>query len=185
MEKTSMAAMLLALAACNSQPEVTARNATVSEVANKVADAAASGYFVRPGKWRSNVTIEDMALPGMPPQMADRMKAMMAERQPHSSDSCLTPEEAKRPKEDFFAGADKNCRYDRFDMANGKIDAEMNCTEHDATQKMVMHGTYSPDTYAMQVSMEGAARGGSPERGMNMKMRIDAKRIGECDGKTA
>ena len=43
--------------------------------------------------------------------------------------SCLTPEEAKRPKEDFFAGAAKNCRYERFDMGSGKIDAVMKCTE--------------------------------------------------------
>ncbi len=40
---------LFALAACKSQPDVEARNASVAEDADKVAEASASGDFVRPG----------------------------------------------------------------------------------------------------------------------------------------
>ena len=41
------------LAACNNDPEVSAKNASVEEVADKVADAGGTGNFVRPGKWES------------------------------------------------------------------------------------------------------------------------------------
>jgi hypothetical protein len=170
------------LAACDSGPRVDARNASVEEVADQLADAAGSEQFVRPGKWQSRVQIEQFELPGAPPEAAAAMRDM----QQHSQvqESCLTPEEAKRPKEDFFAGEGKNCRYDRFTMGNGKIDAVMKCSGSGMAQTMAMQGTYGPDAYQMRMSINAQA-GAGPPGGMTMKMRVDAKRVGECDGKTA
>lgn len=178
------AAMLIAcalpLAGCDSSPEVSERNASVSDVANKVAEASGDESFVRPGQWESKVTIEDMSMPGMPPEMAAQMKGFTGRVETHQS--CLTPEEAKKPKEDFFAGGNENCRYDRFDMGGGKIDALMKCTDRGATQTMTMTGQYTPDTYAMRMSMNSAG-GEGPDAGMSMKMRVEAKRVGACTGK--
>ena len=171
-------ACTVALAACSKGPEVHEKNASVAEVANKVADAGGAASFVRPGRWESTVTIEEMTIPGMSKEMADNMPGF--ERRQQTSSSCLTEEEAKRPKEDFFAGANKNCRYDRFTMADGKIDAVMKCTEQGATHTMTMQGSYSPTTYNMHMSMEGAGQGAA---GMSMKMRVDAKHAGQCTGK--
>lgn len=170
-------APFLILAACNSEPEVSVRNASVEEVANQVAEATGDeGNFIRPGKWSSTMTIEELAAPGMPPEFAERMKSTMGAGQ--SAESCLTEEDAKKPNEDFFAGKNNQCRYEYFKMGDGKIDARMNCSQGAATQVMEMNGSYSPDTYRMRMSTttEGASRTG----GMTMKMRIDAKRIGEC-----
>ena len=57
---------------------------------------------------------------------------------------------------------------------------------------MAMQGTYGPEAYQMRMSMnartDSAASSGSGSGlpgGMTMIMRIDAKRIGECAGKTA
>ena len=182
--------LALALAACGNDAEVDARNASVAEVAEQVADAGGTGQFVRPGKWQSRVQIEKFEIPGAPPEAASAMRSMQQRAQVH--ESCLTPEEAKRPKEDFFAGAGKNCRYDRFTMGNGKIDAVMNCAGEGMAQTMAMQGTYGPDAYQMRMSMNARAggAGGSgaearPASGMTMTMRVDAKRIGECDGTTA
>ena len=175
-----------ALAACGSEPQVDARNASAEEVADKVAQAGGSEQFVRPGKWQSRVQIEEFSLPGAPAGVADAMRGV--QQRSTVDESCLTPEEAKRPKEDFFAGKDKNCRYERFTMADGKIDAVMQCTGTGtgsaAAMSMTMQGSYSPDTYQMHMSMKADA-GSGPPGGMTMKMRVDAKRIGECDGKTA
>ncbi len=151
-------------------------------MAKKIADAGGSDIFVRPGKWQSRVQIEEFALPGAPPEVASAMRNVHANAQVH--ESCLTPEQAKRPKEDFFAGANKNCRYDRFTMGGGKIDAVMKCSGDGMAQTMAMQGTYSPDAYEMRMSMQAQA-GGGPAGGMTMKMRVDAKRIGECDRKAA
>ena len=112
-----LAACGLSLAACNQGPEVHAENATAEEVAREVAQAGGSDNFVRPGLWESKVTIEEMSMPGMPPEMASKMPSF--EGRVETGQSCLTAEEAKRPKEDFFAGDNKNCRYDHFTMSGG------------------------------------------------------------------
>jgi len=173
-------AFMLPLAACSTEPQVDARNASVAEVAEQVADARASDSFVRPGKWQSKVQIEEFDLPGAPPEAKTAMRSMNNRAQVY--ESCLTPQEARRPKEDFFAGSNKNCRYDHFTMGDGKIDAVMKCTGGEMAQTMAMQGTYSPDAYQMRMSMKAQA-GSDAVGGMTMKMRVDAKRIGECDAK--
>ena len=55
------------------------------------------------------------------------------------------------------------------------------CTEPQATKTMEMTGTYEPNSYQMAMAMSG--HGAQPGQTMNMKMRVDAKRIGECDGR--
>ena len=173
-------ACVVPLAACDGGPQVDARNATAEEVAEQVADAGGSDNFVRPGKWESRVQIEQFDLPGAPPEAKTAMRGM--NERAMVSESCLTPEEAKRPKEDFFAGKGKNCRYDHFTMGNGKIDAVMKCTGEGMAQTMALQGSYSPDAYQMRMSMKADA-GAGPPGGMTMTMRVDAKRVGECDAK--
>lgn len=168
---------VLALSACGrDDPEVSARNATAEEVAEKIGRAGGSESFVRAGKWESRVTIEEMGMPGMPPELAERMKGMAGQGRVHTQ--CLTEEESQRPKEDFFAGDDRNCRYERFDMGGGKIDAVMRCDAEGVAQTMTMQGSYDPDSYRMTMTMAG---GSGNTVGMSMKMRVDARRVGECD----
>ena len=172
-------ACALPIAACDSGPEVSARNATAGEVAEKVADAGGTATFVRPGKWESRVTFEEFDVPGAPAGAKSVIENMNNRAEAHHS--CLTPEEAKRPKEDFFAGANKNCRYEHFNMGGGKIDAVMKCTEQGMGQTMTMTGTYEPDQYQMKMAIKTEGMPG-PTAGMSMKMRVDARRVGECDG---
>src|SRR4051794_10719605 len=111
-----------ALAACNKSPKIDEKNATPAEVAQKVRESGADENMVRPGLWQSKVTIEKFEIPGMPPEVAQRMKSVMAEGKVHDSQTCLTPEDVQKPKEDFFAGKDSACRYEHFTMGGGKID---------------------------------------------------------------
>ena len=46
---------------------------------------------------------------------------------------------------------------------------------------MVLVGTYEPESYTM--TMTATNDGGGPAGKMAMKMKVDAKRIGDCDGK--
>jgi hypothetical protein len=107
---------------------------------------------------------------------------MMAQNQPHDFQTCLTADDVKRPKEDFFAGKNKECRYDHFTMGGGKIDAAMRCGGKEGAQLMQMAGTYSPDTYQLQTSMN-AQGDGQKQGGMAMRLRIEAQRVGECPAK--
>ena len=101
----AMLVLLGALAACGSEPDVEVRNATVGEVAQEVADASrGGGGMIRPGKWQSTMKIEAFDAPGMPESVKSAMRGMNERSQVY--ESCLTPEQAKRPSEDFFAGKD-------------------------------------------------------------------------------
>jgi hypothetical protein len=46
---------------------------------------------------------------------------------------------------------------------------------------MTMAGTYGPEAYAMH--MTSKTEGGAAGETMSMKMRVEAKRVGECTGK--
>jgi hypothetical protein len=173
--------VLLPLAACGSdsdrpnEPDVQATNATVEEVAEQVREAGAGDQFIRPGKWVSELRFEEMAVPGMPAGTTDRLNDMIAGGQ--SFESCLTEEQARRPSEQFFAGRNNNCRYENFTMDGGRIDATMRCTQDGAQQVMQMEGDYSPDSYNLR--MTSRVRGNDGD--MRVRMRIDAKRVGDCD----
>ena len=168
--------LTLPLAACGSKPAVDERNVSVEQVANKVAEVSKAEGTIRPGKWQSTMTIEDMSMPGMPAEAQAQMKKMFA--QARVTESCVTPEEARNPKPKMFAGNDQ-CRYDHFTMGGGKIDAEMHCTQQGVSQAMTMAGTYSPEAYSMH--MTTTSQGGPSAQGnLSMKMKVEARRVGEC-----
>ncbi len=175
-----LAGLALPLAACGSKPAVNEKNASVEQVSEKVREATGDKGFIAPGKWVSTVTVEQMTMPGLPPEAARQMQKMVA--QTHSSESCLTPEEARQPRGKFFGGND-SCRYDRFTMGRGRIDAEMRCSAGGSTQVMKMAGTYSPDRYEMR--MKSLTEGTGAGAGVSMQMKVEAKRVGECTGKEA
>jgi hypothetical protein len=176
------AAGATALAACSKSPKIDERNAAPAEIAQKVHEASIGENMVQPGLWQSKVTIERFDMPGMPPEMAERMKMMMAQNQGHDFQACLTPEDVKQPKEDFFAGKNNECRYDHFTMGDGKIDATMHCGKDAEARTMRMAGTYSADSYRMQMASEVDASD-EAEHAMQMQMRVEARRVGDCPAK--
>lgn len=168
------------LGACSSEPEVDVRNASVEEVVREVADARGGrDVTMRPGKWQTKVTVEDIAIPGMPASAAAQMKDFFAKQRNVTVDYCLTPEEARRPGGKFFTGEKSaNCRYDHFTMSGGKVDAVMRCTgDGSGAMTMKMSGNYTPDSSTTRSEMEVA---GGSEGGMTIKARTEARRVGEC-----
>lgn len=176
------AASVLCLTACDKEPKVELKNATGNQVVEAVKQSGmgTSDRMIEPGLWQSKVVIQEMNIPGMPPQFADKMKQSMAEHRQQSNTHCLTPADVKKPKEDFFAGEDKSCRYDHFTMGAGKIDIAMVCRAEGATQRTNMTGTYTPTSYSMDMSSSGS---GGAQGGMTMKMHVDSRRVGECSRK--
>ena len=184
MTKAIILLPLLLLAACDSGPSVTATNASIEEVATKVSDAGGVDQYIRPGKWLSKVTLEELSAPGMPPEIANDMKLTMASKP--GTEQCMTKDDVRKPN--FTGTQSDNCRYDHFKMGGGKIDAKMHCTAGGATQRMTMAGDYGPDAYqlAMTTQMEMPKAAAAAGMGsMTMKMRVEGKRIGDCDAGTA
>jgi hypothetical protein len=180
MNKLLLAVPLVMLAACDSSPDVKMENASVGEVAQEMRTQGGDS-FVNPGQWQQTVTLLEIDAPGMPPEAKSMMQKAVDQVQVHKV--CLTEAQAKSPKEDFFTGADQNCRYEHFNWGAGKIDLQLNCKHPNATQTMVLTGNYEPDNYTM--TMTSSTDGAGSMAKMTMKMKVDAKRVGACDGTEA
>ena len=176
-------ACVVGLSACNSSPKVDLHNASGNDVVAAVKQSgvmSSDSSMIQPGLWQSKVTVQEMNIPGMPPEMAARMKGAMENRQQRTSSHCVKPEDVKKPKEEFFGSHDNSCKYAHFAMGGGKMDIQMVCKEEETTQTSTMTGTYTPTSYSMDVSSQGT---GGAQGGMSMKMHVDASRVGECTGK--
>jgi hypothetical protein len=169
----------LALCACNSGPSVEATNASAKEVADKVVASGAAPRMA-PGRWEGTATITDMQIPGMPPEAAARMKGAMASG--NSFANCLTKEEAEKPTADFFAGANKDCRYDHFSMKGGRLDARMQCKSGGMTINATMAGQFSSDNFQLTMTSKSEGTAGQPMTAHTMSMKMNARRTGECTG---
>lgn len=171
-----LAAGSLGLAGCGGSDTVEAENESVEAVAAKVAKSD-----VKPaaGRWESQFKIVAMDMPGMPAEMQGMMKEQLGKVQ--TSVSCLTKEEAEKAEKEFFKPPEAQgdeCKYNKFRMGGGSIEADMTCKDRDNTQNMKMTGTYGSDAYAMKVVADGSM---GPQK-VSMTMEIDAKRVGDCDG---
>jgi hypothetical protein len=183
MKRVVLITCIAVVAACNKGPDISVKNASVGEVAEKVREAAADQTLVKPGRWESKITLLEVEAPGLPPQYAQQMKQTIGKAQGGTVTTCLTEADIKKPKEDFFAGRSKNCRYDHFTMSGGKIDAQMNCTTGDrgGTMSMAINGTYSAESYEATMAMNMAGGEGRMS-GMKMKSHTESRRVGACKG---
>lgn len=167
------------LAACNKGGSVSAENASIAEVEAKV-KAAGATVQLSPGRWETSVKVDRMEVPGMPPAMAAHMQQQLS--QVAHGASCLTPEQARKPAADFFAGKkSQDCRYDSFTMGDGKIDAAMTCGSGNPKIAATLKGTYAPETFRMAILMDGKGQASVP----TIAMTVDARHVGACTGKEA
>ena len=172
----------LGLAACDRGPEVDLTNATPAEVAKAMKDSGATRTMVRPGKWSSTVAILEMNSPGMPPEMQQTMKERIG--QPRTVEACLTADQVDNP-ERMIGAVPASCRYERYTMGNGKMNGKMRCETNGMVQEMSVSGTYSDDQYSLVIdnktTVPAGAVVGQPTGNMAMKIKVDSRRLGECD----
>lgn len=176
MTRLLLIGLIGALAACDSGPTVDEKNASVTDVAEAVADARGAMKF-EPGRWESNVTLVSMAAPGMPAGVADAMRGSFGKEQRYAT--CLTREQAEKPAADFFAKDAKDCTYDHFTMGGGKIDAKMRCGQGGRGVAMAMTGAYDSDSYDMTMNTQVDSGGAGP---MTMTMKVASNHAGACRG---
>lgn len=181
-----LAASGLLLAACDRGPQVDLTNATPAEVAKAMKDSGATRAMVSPGKWSSTVAVVSMESPGMPAEM----QAMMRQRigRPRTVEACLTADQVDNP-ERMLGQIPASCRYDRYTMGNGKMDGTLRCDSNGLKQEMTVAGTYTKDQYSITIDNKTSVPAGTMPGGqagsMAMKMKVDSKRLGDCDGTEA
>lgn len=178
MKKAVILPLVLGLVASCDKGGVQMKNASVEQVGAAMRKQR-DDKFVDPGKWQQTVTLVSIDAPGMPKEARDAMQRAMSTSQ--VNEVCLSPEEAKSPRENFFTGKDESCRYEHFNWGSGKIDLKLMCNHPNAKQEMTLAGTYAPTTYSMTMTMTN--QGKSPEEQMKMTMKVDAKNVGQCTAK--
>jgi hypothetical protein len=129
--------------------------------------APAAAAEVKPGKWQTVMSIDSFSMPGMPAEALAAMK----KQPPTTVTSCLTPQEAEADPKKLLA-ADKSCTLNRFNMAGGKMLAEMSCKTEQGPADIRIEGNYTPTSYQFVSSMKGAQ--------MRMATRVNAKWLGPC-----
>jgi len=175
------------LGACNSQPTVKAENASVADVAAAAKDAVK----LQPGKWQVSLKVISVESSGLPAPIANAMKQQQ-QMGAQAVDICVTPEMAAKPPENMF-GAAQNCKYEKFEMTGGKIDATLVCKGGaggpPSDLRSTMSGTISATAYDItsESSMNMPAMPGAPAGGgkVNSKNQIVGKRVGDCDAPKA
>lgn len=163
------------LTGCGSEKDsVEVRNESPGTVQQKVAQ---SGLRPQPGRWESRIRIERMEMPGMPAGMAEQMQKSMGAAQAFAT--CLKPEDVEKPDASFFQKDASGCTYEKFSMADGRIDGRMVCKSDGGSTVMTMAGTYSATGYAIRTTNETSSEGGPP---VKMTVAVESRRTGDCNG---
>jgi hypothetical protein len=167
-------AAVLALAACGSSDKGDGNGSAAS------GGGSASGVSLQPGEWEMKTEVVNVTAEGLPAGIADGMKAQAAS----TTKTCMTPEEAKGPKGDIFAGNQSNCKSEGFSWSGGRIKGKTTCSGQGGAGKTVMEmdGTYSAQNIDMTMKSETDL--GMAGKAMKMEMRVSGRRIGECTAAT-
>lgn len=164
-------ALVLLAAACS---KGTDRDADGKLSHTEVA-AEARKLRLDPGQWETTTRIDAIAVPGV---SADMMKAATAT--PTTTANCITPAQAASPDANLLSGtADANCTYQRFSMADARIDAAMTCDPPGVpgTMAMTLAGSYAPTRFSMRMDMKSEGTGPAA---VTMKATVEGRRIGAC-----
>jgi hypothetical protein len=187
-----LGAAALALAACGSSggdkageggngSASAAQSGGSSVPAAQGGSGAGSGSAVslQPGEWEMKMEVVNVKVEGLSEEVANGMKTQAG----GTNRTCMTPEEAKAPKGDIFAG-DKNasCKSEGFKWEGGRIEGKTTCAGQGGTGQtvMTMNGRYTPQSIDMSMKSDTDLMG----KAMTMEMRISGKRVGECTAAT-
>jgi hypothetical protein len=133
-----------------------------------------AAILLQPGQWEMTSEIVDVTMtqkgaPAAPIKAGT--KVTMA--------NCITPEQVKAPDATLFSGTKGSCKYDNFYMANGRLNAQMSCTQPGQQGSMMMNidGNYTPTTIEVNSDLNPYVAGAGD---MRMTSKLTGKRIGEC-----
>ncbi|MFN3989140.1 MAG: DUF3617 domain-containing protein [Erythrobacter sp.] len=172
MRKAALWASVVMLAACSGEGQVDADgDGAIS--GSEAAGAAAAMPKPEAGLYRATITMTGIDIPGMGADMKGHGGGMTT-----TNEYCLTKADVENGFEEMMKrGQDGSCRYDKFSVAGGKLDAVMLCQTDEGEARMEMTGTATPtgSQFDAKMNMDLDGRG-------NGTMRFSAKheRIGDC-----
>lgn len=134
-----------------------------------------------PGKWKSTMAVTKFDIPGAPPEVAARAKAMLGQSQ--TTEACMDAAQAKLGVREMSSSMQKGeCTMEDFQQADGTMSGTMVCKGATGfgAPRMAMTGTYAPDKVTMVLSGE-VTDDQLPGGKANIAMTITSDRTGECE----
>lgn len=167
---SAVAAMVLA--GCSGGGEVDA-DGDSSISTSEAAGAAADMPKPEAGLYRATITMTGIDVPGMGASMQGHGGGMTT-----TNEYCLTEDEVAEGFEEMMKrGQDGSCRYEKFNVAGGKLDAVMLCQTDQGEARMEMKGTATPTgsqfDAKMKMDLDGMGNG-------TMRFNAEHERIGDC-----
>jgi hypothetical protein len=136
--------------------------------------AAAPAPPLTPGLWEETLVY---ALDGVngSEAAAAHMRSTLPSPQPRRT--CVTMSDLQNPQGLFLAGAEQSCRFGRFAMSDGRIDAAGDCSDgHGQTMHVEGRGSYTPTGY--DFSFTGTGQTG--RLALAFRGRDSGRRVGVC-----
>ena len=179
-----MAAMAaLALASCEGQQGAGNAAANGAAAAGGNAATAAGGdagtagaamVEMRPGQWETTIEVLRLNManvPGMPAGMTQPLPP------PTTVRSCVTPEQARRPNADMFAGGNQaGCTYENFSMTGGRIQGVVTCNSSGTTVRSTFNGSFGAESMQVDSESQVSANGVT----VDTASRVTGRRLGDC-----
>ncbi len=142
-----------------------------------VAAAAEVAFKMEPGLYRTTINVTKAEIPGLPPQLMEKMKESMSKAA--STESCITPEHAAKGvevmKEQMAKG---DCQFEKFEASGGTIDSAFTCKSKEGmAMKVASHGTYTPTGSVVDAKAEMTGPGGKT---MHIEQTVTTERVGDC-----
>jgi outer membrane murein-binding lipoprotein Lpp len=138
----------------------------------------------QPGQYSQTMKITKLEIPGAPPEAVAQMKAAMGAQQDTSF--CLTKEMSDKGFEEMFreVGRDGECKYERFNVSGGKLDALLQCeSKTEGKGTITMAGTVTSQGSDVTVEID-TVNPASPMGSSTIGMNMVSKRIGDCPAPT-
>jgi hypothetical protein len=159
----------LALAACS-------RDEAAPDANNAAVEApVVAAPQIEPGLYRQATTLLEMKDPTL--SAAEAEAAAKAIGQTQSEDRCVTPDMVSDPKALIESDIAEDCTMQRSVWDAGRIDIALSCPKRDDLSggNLALTGTYAADNYSIAMSLQG-------NDGEVVRMKVDAKRLGDCAG---
>ena len=136
--------------------------------------AAAPAPIPSPGLWEHTVVYVVDRVNGSA-LVAEQAQTMLPSPAPYRA--CYSASDLADPKEFLLASKSVQCRFSRFNMADGKLSAAGNCTDSRyPTVQVDGSGTYGANGY--DFSFSGQAQSG--DLAVDFRGRDSGRRVGSC-----
>lgn len=144
--------------------------------------ASTSGPPVKrdPGKWKMQMELVKLDIPGAPAEIKAGMEKMFASMP--SAEQCITAEQiASEDIEKNLSNAaarGSECTFDKKVIAGETIDIAGTCKQGPQTANLVIKGTSGKTAQDLTIISTGVGPDGKTP--MTMEMRMQATRTGDC-----